>query len=109
MRYIACLTPDGSGGYLVRFGDLPGCTAHGRDFEDAVAAAHESLAFHLAALVQRREAIPPATAMRELSTLPGEIPALIDVPIGALRSPFAAAAAVAATSTTRGQVERNGE
>jgi predicted RNase H-like HicB family nuclease len=43
MYYVAKLTPKAEGGYSVTFPDIPGCTADGKDKEEALKMAKDAL------------------------------------------------------------------
>lgn len=43
MYYVAKLTPKAEGGYSVTFPDIPGCTAEGKDKDEALKMAKDAL------------------------------------------------------------------
>lgn len=60
MKYLAKISKQSTGGFLVEFQDLPGCLTEGNQLKDALKNAKEALDGWLAASCDRNLNIPPA-------------------------------------------------
>ena len=67
MEYIAHVCKGKNAEYGVRFPDLPGCMTSGRTLEEARERAVEALMKHVAAMVERGEAVPEASTLDDLA------------------------------------------
>jgi predicted RNase H-like HicB family nuclease len=81
--YIALLRKDPRSDYGVEFPDFPGCITAGRTLEEARRMAAEVLAFHVDAMREDADVIPPPSPMDAIMPDPHDrdaIALLVDLP-----------------------------
>src|ERR1700722_5752206 len=81
--YIALLRKDPRSDYGVEFPDFPGCITAGRTLEEARRMAAEALAFHVDAMREDADVIPPPSPMDAIMPDPHNrdaIALLVDLP-----------------------------
>ncbi len=69
--YIALLRKDPSSDYGVDFPDFPGCVTAGSSLDEARAMAQEALEFHIAGMLEDREALPEPSDLEVVMGAPG--------------------------------------
>jgi predicted RNase H-like HicB family nuclease len=65
-NYIGLIHKDPDSDYGVSFPDFPGVVTAGTDLDDARRMAEEALAFHVAGMVEDREAIPEPSSLEQV-------------------------------------------
>ena len=65
-NYIGLIHKDPDSDYGVSFPDFPGVATAGTDLDDARRMAEEALAFHVAGMVEDREAIPEPSSLEQV-------------------------------------------
>jgi predicted RNase H-like HicB family nuclease len=70
MNYIGLIHKDANSDYGVSFPDFPGVVTAGKDLDDARAMAEEALTFHIDGLIEDGEAIPEASSLEEVMSVP---------------------------------------
>ena len=79
--YPAFFEPNGQGGVLVSFPDLPGCLTEGDNETEALALAIDALAGHILALRDLDRAVPPPSPLSALAVPHGAVTALVPGPL----------------------------
>ena len=69
--YIALLRKDPGSDYGVDFPDFPGCVTAGCSLDEARAMAQEALEFHIAGIIEDREALPEPSDLEVVMGAPG--------------------------------------
>ena len=77
--YTAVFTPEITGGFSVRFPDLPGCYTSGDDTPDAVNMAQDALCLWLYDMEQDQRPIPPATKPHDIPLEKNEFTSMLAV------------------------------
>jgi len=70
MNFIGLIHKDANSDYGVSFPDFPGVVTAGKDLDDARAMAEEALTFHIDGLLEDGEAIPEASSLEEVMSVP---------------------------------------
>ncbi len=87
--YIALLRKDPSSDYGVDFPDFPGCVTAGSSLDEARAMAQEALEFHIAGMIEDREALPEPSDLEVVMGAPGYAEAVAFLVTVAARKPRA--------------------
>ncbi|MCL2193163.1 MAG: type II toxin-antitoxin system HicB family antitoxin [Treponema sp.] len=66
--YPAIFHANKNGSYTIVFPDLPGCISEGKSLPNAMEWAHSALSEWLQYLIDKKEAIPPASSIGEIKT-----------------------------------------
>ena len=79
MEYIypAVFHPNDNGSYTIIYPDLPGCISEGKSMGNALYMAQDALKQWASVMEEMGEAIPAATALREIPVEDGEFVSLI--------------------------------
>ncbi len=87
--YIALLRKEPSSDYGVDFPDFPGCVTAGSSLDEARAMAQEALEFHIAGMIEDREALPEPSGLELVMGAPGNTQAVAFLVTVAERKPRA--------------------
>ncbi len=87
--YIALLRKEPSSDYGVDFPDFPGCVTAGCSLDEARAMAQEALEFHIAGMIEDREALPEPSEPEVVMGAPGNADAVAFLVSVAARKPRA--------------------
>ncbi len=74
--YIALLRKEPGSDYGVDFPDFPGCVTAGCSLDEARAMAQEALEFHIAGMIEDREALPEPSDLEVVMGAPGNAEAV---------------------------------
>ncbi len=87
--YIALLRKEPSSDYDADFPDFPGCVTAGCSLDEARAMAQEALEFHIAGMIEDREALPEPSDLELVMGAPGNAEAVAFLVTVAERKPRA--------------------
>ena len=87
--YIALLRKEPDSDYGVDFPDFPGCVTAGCSLDEARAMAQEALEFHIAGMIEDREALPEPSDLEAVMGAPGNAEAVAFLVTVAERRPRA--------------------
>lgn len=78
--YPAIITKQRGTDYGIHFPDLPGCVTAGKTYSEAVSAAREALALHIAMLEAYAAPIPQPSVVAAPSPPPGGSASVVQIP-----------------------------
>jgi predicted RNase H-like HicB family nuclease len=81
-RFYPAVVEKGEDGFSVYFPDLPGCSSGGDTIPDAIGAAHEALALHVAGILEEGLSLPKATKLADVGPQPSDVDVVAVVLIG---------------------------
>ena len=85
-QFVYALVHEEDGAYGISFPDFPGCVSGGRNLDEALARGQDTLAFHVAGMIEDRDPLPLPRSLSDLKSDPlfvedSQAAAIIAVPV----------------------------
>ena len=82
---VYALIHEANGAYGISFPDFPGCVSGGRSLDEVLARGTETLAFHVAGMVEDGDPLPVLRTLEQLKTDPAFVEASEDAAIAVVQ------------------------